>query len=192
MKAQCPDETIEKIPEALKYFRDLKKMRLKKGISQDQLAKKIGVTRNIITNYEKWKTLPKIKNYNKLADFFGWKKIKLAQSIRKTEIFSENASKQHQEDTEAELKRIIEQRQKALTFTFEVGKCYSIWSTKNGFKNSKGNNPLTGTTWDEDCIFRYEGKQGIHHCFREIRGDWTRTYTDCQLIGKYIKEVNNE
>ena len=37
--------------------------------------------------------------------------------------------------------------------------------------------------------FRYEGKQGIHHMFREIHGGWTRTYTDYQLIGKRVKEI---
>ena len=38
-------------------------------------------------------------------------------------------------------------------------------------------------------VFRYEGKSGIHHKFREARGGWVRTYTDAQLIGKVIKEV---
>ncbi len=40
------------------------------------------------------------------------------------------------------------------------------------------------------CVFRYEGKQGIHHIFREVRGNWTRTYTDAQLIGARTEEVN--
>ena len=38
-------------------------------------------------------------------------------------------------------------------------------------------------------VFRYEGKSGIHHKFREARCGWVRTYTDAQLIGKVIKEV---
>ena len=41
------------------------------------------------------------------------------------------------------------------------------------------------------CVFKYEGKQGIHHVFREIRGNWTRTYTDAQLIGARTEEVNS-
>ncbi len=53
---------------------------------------------------------------------------------------------------------------------FTVGKSYKIDSA-NG------------------CVFRYEGKQGIHHVFREIRGNWTRTYTDAQLIGAKTEEV---
>ena len=39
------------------------------------------------------------------------------------------------------------------------------------------------------CVFKYEGKQGIHHIFREVRGNWTRTYTDAQLIGAKTEEV---
>ena len=39
------------------------------------------------------------------------------------------------------------------------------------------------------CVFKYEGKQGIHHVFREVRGNWTRTYTDAQLIGTRTEEV---
>ena len=53
---------------------------------------------------------------------------------------------------------------------FTVGKSYKI-------NNANG------------CVFKYEGKQGIHHVFREIRGNWTRTYTDAQLIGAMIEEV---
>ena len=64
---------------------------------------------------------------------------------------------------------------KPVVFTFEEGHTYRI------YENAK--------KWDNDiCIFKYEGKQGIHHCFREVRGCWTRTYTDAQLIGKQIKE----
>ncbi len=38
-------------------------------------------------------------------------------------------------------------------------------------------------------IFQYERTEGIHHCFREIRGGWSITYTDCQLLDKRILEV---
>lgn len=44
---------------------------------------------------------------------------------------------------------------------------------------------------DNVNMFRYEGKQGIHHMFREVHGGWTRTYTNAQLIGKHIKEVES-
>ena len=38
-------------------------------------------------------------------------------------------------------------------------------------------------------VFQYERTEGIHHCFREIRGGWSRTYTDWQLVDKRIQEV---
>ena len=52
-------------------------------------------------------------------------------------------------------------------------------------KTSTFMNVVTGT----GCVYRYEGKSGIHYCFREERGGWLRTYTNNQLIGKRIKEV---
>lgn len=38
-------------------------------------------------------------------------------------------------------------------------------------------------------VFQYLGTQGFHHCFREIHGGWSRTYTNSQLIDKRIMEV---
>ena len=46
--------------------------------------------------------------------------------------------------------------------------------------------------WESECIFRYERQVGIHYVFREIRGGWTRTYTDAQLVGKTIKEDESQ
>ena len=69
-------------------------------------------------------------------------------------------------------------------YTFDVGHDYEI-SQSDKLKTHDIMNPATGT----GCIFRYEGKRGIHHCFREVRGGWTRTYTDTQLIGKRIREA---
>ena len=43
--------------------------------------------------------------------------------------------------------------------------------------------------WNNECVFRFEYQDGIHYVFREIRGGWTRTYTDAQLIGKHVEEV---
>ena len=68
---------------------------------------------------------------------------------------------------------------------FEVGRDYEIISTESRPNKQDIISPTTGM----NCVFRYEGKEGIHHCFREIRGGWTRTYTDTQLIGKRISEV---
>ena len=71
------------------------------------------------------------------------------------------------------------------SFSFEAGHMYSIRDHNAGGKSVDGFNPQYGTL----CVFRYEGKAGIHHCFREERGGWTRTYTDQQLLGKKIEEV---
>ena len=38
-------------------------------------------------------------------------------------------------------------------------------------------------------VFRYERTEGIHHCFREVRGGWSRTYTDWQLVDKRVLEM---
>ena len=71
------------------------------------------------------------------------------------------------------------------SFSFKAGHRYSIRDHNAGGKFADGFNPQYGTL----CVFRYEGKTGIHHCFREERGGWTRTYTDQQLVGKKIEEV---
>ena len=78
-------------------------------------------------------------------------------------------------------------------FKFEEGHNYQI-SAKVYTEGYHGGNNTKNKffAFDNDCVFRYEGKQGIHHVFREIRGNWTRTYTDAQLIGKKVKEVDNE
>ncbi len=46
--------------------------------------------------------------------------------------------------------------------------------------------------WESECIFRYERQVGIHYVFREIHGEWTRTYTDAQLVGKIVKEDESQ
>ena len=70
-------------------------------------------------------------------------------------------------------------------FSFEIGHVYSIKDVIHGANNLYEISPKYGTL----CEFKYEGKRGIHHCFKEVKGMWTRTYTDAQLIGKQIKEV---
>ena len=41
----------------------------------------------------------------------------------------------------------------------------------------------------KNTVFEYLRKDGIHHCFKSVRGGWTQTYTDYQLIGKKVEEV---
>ena len=51
---------------------------------------------------------------------------------------------------------------------------------------------ISSDKWESECEFCYERQAGIHYIFREVRGGWTRTYTDAQLIGKTIKEGSND
>ena len=50
---------------------DLKVIRIKKGISQEKLAKQIGVTRASITNWEKGTTYPSIDIILQVCDVLG-------------------------------------------------------------------------------------------------------------------------
>ena len=80
---------------------------------------------------------------------------------------------------------------------FTIGSCYQVVSNKSIIKHIRagekyavqsvcesGDDPEFGYT------FRYLGKQGIHHVFREICCGWGRTYTDAQLVGKEVVEVS--
>ena len=70
-------------------------------------------------------------------------------------------------------------------YSFIIGKNYTIRDNKIGTPTKTEMCPCSGRF----CVFRYEGKTGIHHVFREARGGWQRTYTDAQLIGKKIEEA---
>lgn len=49
----------------------IKELRLKAGLTQEQLAKKIGLSKQSVSFYELGKRNPKIEKWQKLADFFG-------------------------------------------------------------------------------------------------------------------------
>lgn len=167
-------ETIEGYERAARNINNLHKSRMNRGITQRELSQLSGVSRVQISEYERGARLPSVKNYNKLAKVFKWVAISKtsSRSIRKS-----NTSNILDDLKKLEPVKLPE----AVKFTFEEGHCYSILNTVRD-----KNEAVT------DCIFRYEGKQGIHHMFREIRGKWTRTYTDAQLIGKkIIEEVND-
>ena len=74
---------------------------------------------------------------------------------------------------------------KPITFIFETGRSYTIKDAKSSSNPNGMISPPTGD-W---CIFKYAGKNGIHHVFTETQGGWKRTYTDAQLIGKKIEEA---
>ena len=73
---------------------------------------------------------------------------------------------------------------------FKLGKCYSITNTQCPRPHSTDDsfyNPISGY----GCLFRFDGLKGRHYYFTEIKGNWRRTFTNEQLIGKFIKEVNS-
>ena len=49
----------------------IKELRFKAGLTQEQLAKKVGLSEQAISFYELGKRNPKIDKWQKLADFFG-------------------------------------------------------------------------------------------------------------------------
>lgn len=50
---------------------NLKMLRVKKQLTQQEVAKSIGVSQNTISNYERNSRLPKKRNLVKLAEFYG-------------------------------------------------------------------------------------------------------------------------
>ena len=83
----------------------------------------------------------------------------------------EHFVKAAQEDEEIIMQKIMAAKKK-LYKTFRTGKRYQI-----------------GDVGFDAYTFVFIEKQGIHHCFKEVDGGWTRTYTDAQLVGKKIVEV---
>ena len=54
------------------FAEKFKEERVKKELTQQQVADSLGITRNMITLYEKGTSLPRTRDaYKKIADFFG-------------------------------------------------------------------------------------------------------------------------
>lgn len=173
-------ETIDGYEQAVRNINGLHKSRMNRGITQRELSQLSGVSRRQISEYERGASLPSVKNYNKLAKVFKWVAISKtsSRSIRKS-----NISNILDDLRKLEPVKLPE----AVKFTFEEGHCYSIADRCITDREENKNREAVA-----DYVFRYERKQGIHHMFREVRGKWTRTYTDAQLIGKkIIEEVND-
>lgn len=135
------------------------------GMTQDSLSELSGVPSSTISKYELGKYAPQRDIWSNLLK--GLRGIRVRHSKN--------------QDTWQDYKPTPQQPPPS--FSFELGHVYSIRDNNSGWR-SDGINPQYGTM----CKFKYEGKRGVHHCFREVRGGWTRTYTDAQLIGKIIKE----
>ena len=71
------------------------------------------------------------------------------------------------------------------SFIFTVDHIYRITDEMAKHRKHDMISPISGYA----CNFQYKGKDGIHHMFTNVRGGWTRTYTDAQLIGKLIEEI---
>lgn len=151
----------------------LKALRYTLGLTQAQMAEKIGVSEASVTHYEN--------------NRFPCGKVKTpAQS--KINAFLEVQDISPAVIAESKKFLTLEARQKAIQRHFTEGKCYRIFG--GGYLESYNRKSSSmGTTWECDCIFMFLRKEGIHHVFREVRGGWTRTYTDAQLVGKNIQEV---
>ena len=164
-------ETIRSYEQAMKNISNFHKRRMKRGLTTRELSVLSGVSQKQIVNYETGKTLPTIRSYNRLSQVFCWKKI----SANTPQRVLKKCSFETYEDICEPQAEIIPKNPE---YEFDRGKRYMILETERDSKPAV-----------KDCVFSYEGKRGIHHMFREVRGKWTRTYTDAQLIGKKIKEA---
>ncbi len=140
---------------------DIKQLRETLGLSQEELGERIGVDKRTIGSWERGVNFPTKKHAGSLQAIFDGCPPPAKKKKTRYEIEEES------------VKRIARNIQ-AISRSFTEGKCYTITD------NQELQNP----------ILRYERKEGIHHVFREIHGKWIVTYTDAQLIGKKIKEVD--
>lgn len=166
-----------KSPQAVENMKKLGLLMGRAKLTTKELSQMTGISIKSLYDYQRGKRMPLLKGYNALAGVFGWEKEKPKpkKAVKKRVMYKPR-------------KIVIEEAPplpKPVKYEFEKGHMYRI-SEKTYVADIFGQ--LKGSVkWGEE-IFRYEGKQGIHHCFREVRGGWSRTYTDAQLVGKHIKE----
>lgn len=77
-------------------------------------------------------------------------------------------------------RKVIKSSKDHSVCVFQPTRCYSI---------ADDDKILHRLSFPFNYVFQYLGTQGIHHCFREVHGGWSRTYTNSQLIDKRIMEV---
>ena len=169
-------ETIRGYKKAEANISQLEVRRVKRGLTRHDLSQRTGVRMDSLKAYESVKQLPTVKNYNKLCKALGLSPIGETTPRIKKEDQRKSYSATPPEEREESFKL-----PGIVCFKFEEGQKYTITSTSSGTKGVKDA--------VKDCVFIYEGKEGIHHMFREESGGWTRTYTDAQLVGKKIKDV---
>lgn len=154
---------------------DIKSLRRTLRISQQELGNRLGVGRSTICSWECGKNVPKGMHAESLQAIFDDYSPK-SEAIKENPIREKNDRYRQQEKAE----KSVAARRESIQHSFTVGDCYII---------SENRLPLDANIL-QHSILRYERKEGIHHVFREIRGKWIVTYTDAQLIGKYVEEVN--
>lgn len=66
-------------------FSRLKKYRIKSGLTQEELAEKMGVSRQAVAKWERGESIPDIDSCMKLADIYGTTVDMLVRSIGKQE-----------------------------------------------------------------------------------------------------------
>ena len=115
---------------------------------------------------------------------------------RKCKHGRDNGSNNNNSEMASIFSTPAEQSRAAIARTFKIGACYQVVSNKTLIKRLKAGEKYAVQTVSESnddpefgFTFRYLGKQGIHHTFREISCGWGRTYTDAQLVGKEVIEV---
>ena len=84
-------------------------------------------------------------------------------------------------------RKVIKSSKDHSVCSFMPQRCYSI-ADDDKILHRLSLNPCIR---DFSCnfVFQYLGSHGIHHCFREIHGNWNRTYTNSQLVDKRIQEL---
>lgn len=96
---------------------NIKKLIKEKGITQKQLAKEIGMSQNIITEYVKLRSFPPGGVLQKIADYFGVKKSDI-DTTWKSDVNSENTP--YINETVETMKQLDESRQQVVLATANV------------------------------------------------------------------------
>lgn len=144
----------------INYAQRLRKARLFLNLTQRELSVRIGVSASTISRYENERTA-------------------VSPRVRK---WVNKMFKKHQL-----YKRVIKSAKDNSVCAFIPQKYYSI-ADDDKILHRLSLNPCVHD-FSFNYIFQYLGTQGIHHCFREIHGGWSRTYTNSQLIDKRVMEV---
>ena len=154
-------------------------VRTDRGFTTKDLSNQTGISSANLSSYERGDYYPTIKNYNKLAKVFNWGKLSTSKPQKRL-------NKDYYETYEKRLQEAREGHQR-MEQHFVARKCYQV--INRNYHTNKAGSVLGSQCWDNDVIFVYQGKQGIHHLFTSKLGGWSRTYTDYQLVDKKIMEV---